>query len=189
MAICAWLSGANLGLAGTTLERVQYYPELNLLSIWGGRGDDRIEVALAKDSSVLLNGVPLSKLGIPLKAIPVVAVHGGEGNDILISRGIPVAALNGGDGKDIVVWDDGEGGFDRAVRGDDVVLCSSQETQFAFGGGGLDILIANTGGDRDAVLGGLGRDVLIGGRGADTQSDEVFGDLGNDWIVGGTGQD
>jgi Ca2+-binding RTX toxin-like protein len=200
MAACACLGAMSNGFAAgdedilvagkTTYDSIRYDPKINLLTIAGGSGDDRIEVELAKDGGVLLNGISLAKLGVHLERIPVLAVHGGGGNDILVSRGFPLAVMNGGDGKDILVWDNGDREFDRATLGDDVLLWNSPETEFAYGGAGLDVLIANTGGDRDVVFGNLGRDVLIGGSGVDRLGDDdVIGGWGNDWISGGTGQD
>ena len=194
-----WLAAVNDGFAAgdedilvgglTTYDGIQYDPKINLLTIAGGSGDDRIEVALAKDGSISLNGVSLARLGVRLEGIPVVAIHGGDGNDILISHGLPLAFISGGDGKDVLVWDNTDFKFDRAAYGEDVLLWNSPEIESAYGGAGLDILIANTGGDRDAVFGNLGRDVLVGGSGADTLDDDIVGGWGNDWISGGTGQD
>ena len=195
----AWLGAVSNGFAAagedllvggqTTYDRIRYDPTINLLTIAGGREDDRIEVALTEDGGVLLNGISLAKLGIRIEGIPVVAIHGGGGNDILISHRLPLAVMNGGDGKDTLVWDNSDREFDRATYGENLLLWNAPETEFAYGGAGLDILIGNTGGDRDAVFGNLGRDVLIGGSGADTLDDEVIGGWGNDWIVGGTGRD
>jgi len=199
MAACACLGAMSNGFAGgdedlliggqTTFDQIEYDPKANLLTIAGGRGDDRIEVTLAKDGGVLINGTAVAKLGIRVEGIPVVALYGGGGNDILIARDIPLAIMNGGNGKDVLVWDNGDGEFDRATYGEDVLLWNSPETVFAYGGAGLDILIGNTGGDRLTVIGHQGRDVLIGGSGADHLDDEIVGGWGNDWISGGTGQD
>jgi Ca2+-binding RTX toxin-like protein len=183
IAASTWLGAMNNGVAAggediliggqTTYDRIRYDPMANLLTIAGGRGDDRIEVALAEDGSVCLNGVSLLKLGIRLEGIPVVAISGGGGNDILISRRLPLATMNGGDGKDLLVWDNGDGEFQRATYGEDLLLwnANASGTKPAYGGAGLDILIGNTGGDRDA------------------SDDDIIGGWGNDWISGGTGQD
>jgi Ca2+-binding RTX toxin-like protein len=199
MAACACLGAMSNGFASggddiliggqTTFDTIRYDPNANLLAVAGGRGDDRIEVVLTADGSVLLNGIPLAKLGICLERIPVVALHGGGGNDILIVRQFPQVAMNGGDGRDTLVWDNGDREFDRATYGDDVLLWNAPEMVFAYGGAGLDVLIGNTGGDRIGVIGHQGRDVLVGGSGADNLDADLIGGWGNDWIVGGTGQD
>src|SRR5688500_8507170 len=103
MAASAWLGAVSDGFAAggediliggqTTYDRIRYDPTINLLTIAGGREDDRIEVALTEDGGVLLNGVSLAKLGIRIEGIPVVAVHGGGGNDILTSHRLPLAFL------------------------------------------------------------------------------------------------
>jgi Ca2+-binding RTX toxin-like protein len=181
IAASAWLGAISNGFAAsgedilfggqTTYDRIRYDPTANLLTIAGGGGDDQIEVALAEDGGVFLNGISLLKLGIRMKSIPVVAIHGGGGNDILIARGFPLAIMNGGDGKDLLIWDNNDLEFDRATYGEDVLLWNAPETKFAYGGAGLDILIGNTGGDREA------------------SDDDIIGGWGNDWISGGTGQD
>lgn len=196
VATSAWLATGTSGLATggddlliagqTSFDTIQYDPTINLLTIAGGRGDDRIEVALTKEG-VRVNGVAIARPGFRIAVIPVVAIHGGGGNDVLVARGFPLVAMNGGDGRDTLVWDHGDSPFNRTTQGDDVLLWNTSE--FATGGAGLDILIANTGGDRDAISGNLGRDVLLGGAGADAAGEVIFGDLGNDWIVGGTGRD
>ena len=199
IASCAWLGSMSNGFAAgdedllvggqTTYDSIRYDPTANLLTIAGGRGDDRIEVALTEDGGVSLNGVSLAKLGIQMKAIPLVAIHGGGGNDILIACRLPLAVMNGGDGKDMLVWENSDREFDRATHGEDVLLWNATDTEVAYGGGGLDILIANTGGDRNVDFGNLGRDVLIGGSERESSDDDVIGGWGNDWISGGTGQD
>jgi len=199
IATCACLGAMNNGFATggddiliggqTTFDTIRYDPKANLLTIAGGSGDDRIEAALTKDGGVTVNGISLAKLGIRTVGIPVVALQGWDGNDILISRGLPLAAMNGGDGKDTLVWDNGEGEFERATFGEDVLLWNAPETVFAYGGAGLDILIGNTGGDRLDFIGHQGRDLLVGGLGADNLDNDVIGGWGSDWISGGTGQD
>jgi Ca2+-binding RTX toxin-like protein len=173
----------------TTYDGIRYDPEANLLTIVGGRGDDRIEVALAEDGGILVNGISMSKLGIRIPGVPVVAVYGGGGNDILIARRLPVAVMNGGDGNDMLVWDNSDGEFNRATYGEDLVVWNASSTERAFGGAGLDVLIGNTGGDRDECCGGLGQDDLVGGNTGSGPSSSRIGDLGNDWLVGGTGRD
>jgi hypothetical protein len=194
---CAWLGAMSNGFAAggedlliggqTTFDRIHYDPKVNLLTVVGGRGDDWIEVALTKDGGVTLNGVSLAKMGIRMEGIPVVAIHGGGGNDILISHRLPLAVMNGGDGRDVLVWENGDGAFDRATYGGDVLLWNGPKTEFAFGGAGLDILIANTGGDRDAVFESLGQDIVDGSE--RDSLDDPIGGWGSDWISGGTGQD
>lgn len=172
----------------TTYDRIQYDSKANLLTIAGGPGDDWIEVALTDDGGVSLNGTSLAKLGIRFAGTPLVAVYGGDGNDVLISRRLPLAVMNGGDGKDLLVWENSDREFDNAAYGADVLLWNAPETKNSYGGAGLDILIANTGGDRDAVFEDLSNDLIDGSEGA-SQGDDVIGGWGNDWIVGGTGQD
>jgi Ca2+-binding RTX toxin-like protein len=178
MAAMGWLGTMGNGIAGeensliarpTSPAKIQYDPKANLLTVEGGNGDDRIEVALAEDGDVFLNGISLAKLGIRLEGVPLVAIQGGAGNDILIARRLPLAAMNGGDGKDILAWDNGDCEFERTTYGEDVLIWNQPVAEGSYGGVGLDILIANTGEDR--------------------LDDEPFGDLGNDWISGGTGRD
>src|SRR5688572_29315356 len=99
MAATAWLTAATSGFATggddlliagqTSFDTIQYDPTLNLLTIVGGRQDDRIEVALTTEG-VRVNGVVIAKLGFRTAAIPVVAIHGGGGNDVIIARDLPL---------------------------------------------------------------------------------------------------
>src|SRR5262245_3426573 len=130
-----WLGTLSDGFAGggqdlliggqTAYEKIQYDPSVNLLTIVGGQGDDWLEVVLAKDGGVFLNGISLAKLGIRLQGVPVVAMYGGGGNDVLIARRFPLAALNGGTGKDVLVWDNSDRAFERATNGEDVLLSNT----------------------------------------------------------------
>src|SRR5262245_52142074 len=132
IAASAWLGAISNGFAAvgedvligglTSYDTIQYDRLANRLTIAGGSGDDRIEVALTEDGDVSLNGISLAKLGLPIKGIPVVVVHGGGGNDILISHRLPLAVMNGGDGKDTLIWDNSDRKFDVAAYGEDVLL-------------------------------------------------------------------
>lgn len=196
IAASAWLGTLNNGFASTTgedlliggqtsFDEIQYDAQLNLLKIAGGKGDDRIEVALADDGGILINGISAAKLGLRLPGIPLVAIQGGGGNDVLIAGRLPFAAMNGGDGEDILVWDNSDREFDRAVDGNDLLLWNDGDDGAVYGGAGLDVLIGNTGADRDQSFGDLGNDWIVGGTGQDS----IVGGWGNDWISGGTGQD
>ncbi len=107
-------------------------------------------------------------------------VHGGGGNDILLS-GRGNDELRGGRGDDVLV---GGAGEDKLYGGsnDDLLI----------GGVGMDTLSGGSG--KDTVSGGLGDDVLMGGRGDDlliagAGDDIAHGGSGDDILYGGAGQD
>ena len=126
------------------------------------------------------------------KQTPILAVHGGGGSDFIIGHQIPMLALNGGPGEDILIWDHAgteeksgtqdinigvgelqectisksmDGSFHEATYAGDLILWNESVDggESVFAGAGLDILIGNTGGDRDAIYVNLGEDWLVGG--------------------------
>jgi len=161
----------------------------SLLVVFGNEKDNRIEVAQKDDGSLFLNGNPIvvGDLRLTVKNTAAVAIHGGAGNDILIGHHLPQVALCGGEDEDLLVWDNGSGDFLTDYYGRDQLVWNSPDDSAAGGGGGLDILIGNTGGDRlsgdlgnDWIVGGTGRDSAYGGWGNDLlQADDVLGATGN----------
>ncbi len=134
-----------------------------------------------------------------------VTLEGGGGNDLLlggaggdwISGGAGVDTLVAGAGDDVLIVDasdiliDGGDGLDMVlVEGVDGVTLdlASTNVEFAFGGGGDDLLTVSGDlvSDSGAVLFGAGgNDVLSGGGGADV----LNGGVGADQLFGGDGDD
>ena len=102
--------------------------------------------------------------------VTVNAIHGTQGNDILVD-----------DGTGIIY---GEGGGDQisGLAGDDYLDGGAGEDRL-FGGDGNDTLVG--GSDGDLIYGGTGNDGLAGGSG----NDVLYGEAGNDQIRGGSGND
>lgn len=146
-----------------------YDPQYHWLTVVGDERDNRIKVSLAADGAILVNGnrIDLSKFCSNCKTPPAVAIAGGGGKDVLVSDHLPYAAMSGGDGVDLLIWINSEEPMSGDIDGNDYIYWNRGSGIPAYGGAGIDVLIANTGGDRLLDI----------------------GDLGNDWIVGGTGRD
>lgn len=159
----------------------------------------RIDGALhLNDGNDLLDG----RLGIILGAI-----HGGSGDDTLLS-GAAAETLLGGDGRD---WMDGGAGADSLLGGaGDNLLFAGTGNDSLTGEDGHDEMHGEAGddwlvGDRgnDSLAGGDGADTLVGGDGDDTleggdgddlleawdDRDQVSGGAGNDTIIAWGGDD
>lgn len=167
---------------------IAYDAESNLLLVQGDDSDNSIEIAHGIDGSVrfISSSIERSELVLQFRTTPLVAIHGGGGDDVIVGRRIPVLVLNGGGGNDTLVWDNGGESYQADAYAGDMVMWSDSKDGdgSVYGGAGLDVLIGNTGGDR-IEFGDLGNDWLVGGTGRG----DIVGGWGNDWISGGTGTD
>jgi Ca2+-binding RTX toxin-like protein len=154
------------------------------LEIDGTAGKDHI-VLRAKRGQLLItnNGVRTSH---SLADVPLIRVHGGEGNDMLIAKiGVPPCLLDGGDGNDVLR---GNNGNDTLTGGDgNDFLFAGLETNIVIGGTGDDHLIGSAG--TNLLDGGEGNDILRAGRGdhvliAGNGLDKLTAARGNDLLIG-----
>ena len=133
----------------------------------GGDGNDTLDARASLNWSVL---------------------HGGAGNDVLLSRG---GYLDGEDGDDTLIGGDGYAEL-HGGAGNDVLMGGSQFNDL-YGGDGNDTLTAGAGGGK--LRGEAGNDVLDGGTG--TNWVYLYGGLDNDTLIlrlsgylnGGAGDD
>jgi hypothetical protein len=79
-------------------------------TLWvdGADGDDVIELSVAADGSLLVNGgdVPIDGGLASLATTRAIVVDGGDGHDVLIDATGLGAELRGGWGMDLLLWDD-----------------------------------------------------------------------------------
>jgi serralysin len=129
------------------------------LQFYLGDGVDRIDFAAADAAPRGLGGYAV--------------IHGGPGNDVLVSSGAEY--LWGDDGNDTI------SGSDNRKRGNRLLGGPGNDT--IRGGAGPDLIYGNSGQDR--IVGGTGNDQLFGGPGADV----IYGNSGNDHIEGGASKD
>lgn len=115
-------------------------------------------------------------------------IVGTQGNDRLI----------GTDGDDVIValggddFVDGKGGDDRICLGPGGRYNFDNQTEWAKGGPGDDLISGGRG--SDLIIGGSGSDLILGGGGRDRLygeqgRDRILGGKGNDYLNGGNGDD
>lgn len=115
-------------------------------------------------------------------------VSGGKGNDFLIGDA-GKDTLRGGDGRDWATasLDSGTAAFTIDLAGKTIKSSYGTDTlssiENAYGGGGRDFLLGNSG--ANALAGADGKDTLLGGGGADT----LWGGGAKDFLTGGAGKD
>ena len=179
--------------------------DLASISIDGGKGNDRIDIASSiTGSATITGGAGNDRIHGGGGADTITGdagndwLWGGDGDDLLdagagndhlfgelgsdqLLAGAGNDALDGGEGNDIL---DGGAGHDqlRGGLGDDQL----------FGGAGKDLIYGNDGNDfldggddKDHLLGGNGDDTLAGGAG----NDQLDGGAGTNLLDGGEGTD
>lgn len=145
-------------------------------------------------------------------------IHGGLGDDVIVTTGAAATTIFGGEGNDDITTDS-ENAIIHGGNGDDgIFVGSTQGTSVIYGGTGDDsITVYNqaivsggagddsiatdifddkvSGGDgNDDISTGGGNDIIYGGAGDDTidagdGNDIIVGGTGNDILWGGEGQD
>ncbi len=184
----------NLGITGPQDTGDGWDTLLNIESIYGSSGDDRITGGAGGDTlyGETDNG-PGGDVGNDI-------IHGGDGNDYIVG-GRGVNHLNGGAGDDYIYgldsfvgtlrntaegenFIDGGDGADRitGANGDDHILGGDGDDRID-GAGGLSWIQGGAG--NDAVWGGNDTDVVDGGAG----DDGLNGMAGDDMLTGGEGSD
>lgn len=196
--------------------------ETEIFGVWGdtlhvgGTSDnDRVIVTQLNDPDLVR--VRLNSDVYTLNKQPVIAFHGGEGNDYLLGYTDTSFEFHGGPGDDYLAGgelDDelfGDAGNDRILAGEgnnfldggpgddrlyartgDDILLGGPGSDMLYGDGGNDFLDGGEGDDQ--LSGGLGNDILLGGAGNDYLNgyyghDLLLGGLGNDQMTGGAGND
>ncbi len=159
-------------VVNSTVVATRSSSQLQIIRIYGGRGNDVISVNLGSQWSRVR-----------------VIVYGGDGNDS-ITGGPGTDTMFGGRGNDSM---DGQAGDDWLFGGSgDDLLAGDAGSDYLFGQTGNDVLVGGLGADalygqagNDELSGGFENDVLSGGGGADV----LRGGGGADQLDGGRSRD
>ena len=177
-----------------------------LLTVKGGKGDDRVRVRCGADANVKVNGRDPWNGPAPCARITEVDALTRGGDDRVDLSGVDAsfgqtnlsgfghgtgAAAKLGTGNDTYVGSPTAFNLALGGSGNDRILGGALRDQLI--GGADDDLIRGLGG-ADLLLGGPGADRIVGGPGDDLISgnrddDSLFGGLGADFIGGGAGDD
>lgn len=155
--------------------------------IWGGAGDDRLDMRAVTGISWGADGGGVSLSGfagddVLVGTSGVDGLGGGRGNDRLIGLA-GNDSLNGEDGNDVL--DAGAGNDRLDGRDGNDRLLGGAGNDWLYAGRGNDVLSGGPG--RDALEGFYGDDVMNGGPGPDSFTDfrgtnVARGGAGRDWI-------
>jgi len=151
-------------------------PGLTSFTVWGKRGNDRIDA----------RGIPVVA-PLPID-IPLIAyggdhsdsIYGGTARDILRGDG-GTDFIRGGNGNDVIYG--GSGGDALFGESGNDYIRGGPDNDYIRGGSGVNILVGDSGNDR--IYGGPQRDYIFGGTGGD----RLHGNGGNDYIRGGGSKD
>ena len=180
-------------LAGVFLD-----PATDVLTMFGGSGDDDIQTAMVDSNTFSVSITGVTPTEFELSEVASMVFIGFAGNDLL-SNTTPISAqmlgnggndqifggsggdrINGGPGDDVLFGRDG----------DDVMLGVSGDDEI-HGEAGNDKIYGSLTGTND-ITGGVGDDILFGGNVADTidggnDVDQIFGLAGDDILMSGAG--
>jgi Ca2+-binding RTX toxin-like protein/cyclophilin family peptidyl-prolyl cis-trans isomerase len=188
---------SRISSSGTS-ETVDFSTPLGSLTIFGGAGNDTINVGDLESGAfpTTVDG------GSGNDAITGSAagdlLRGGSGNDTL-SGGAGADTLSGEDDNDLLNGDDGADVINGGTGNDSIHAGAGADRVFAGGGndqvdgGAGDDLLFGDGGS-DTISGADGLDLIRGGSGADelfgdSDNDTLFGEQGFDTVSGGDGDD
>lgn len=157
------------------------------VSIWDTGGNDKIDYAGSRDSTIDLRP---ATLGYERGGGGYISGAKGIAGGFTIAAGVVIENAKSAGGNDTLI---GNGANNRLVAGagsdkvrgaaGDDEIRGGRGADHLFGGNGDDHVLAGAGADK--MKGGSGNDHLVGNAGADT----IFGGGGNDRIQGGGGND
>jgi Ca2+-binding RTX toxin-like protein len=198
-ALPAALAGALILGPGAAEAKVRSSVSGHLLTVRGGKGDDRVAVACSSLGQVKVNGRDPRTGAIACASVSEVDAVTGAGNDRVNLAGVGTATGFGQ--RDLTGFGTGTGAAAVLGRGNDRYIGGVSAFNLVLGGVGSDRL---RGGDlrddlqggaaNDKINGGGGRDVILGNDGADdlgggAGDDLVSGNAGDDLLNGGDGAD
>jgi Ca2+-binding RTX toxin-like protein len=135
---------------------------MDVVSVFGSDGDDRLFVAGGGGASVVTGGAAAVRVSGAEPSVDQLVLYGLAGRDELNATALPAnvinLTLNGGSGDDVLLGSQGP----DLLRGDDDndTLDGQGGADFLLGGAGHDRLIWNPGGDSDLMEGQDGDDVI-----------------------------
>ncbi len=152
----------------------------HLLTVRGGKADDRVAVACSQ-GVVKVNGKDPRSGPVACSRISEVDALTGAGNDRVNLAGVGTAA--GFKQRELPGFGTGTGAAAQLGRGNDRYVGGASAFNLVLGGAGSERLFG--GGLRDDLQGGADDDRINGGDGTDV----ILGNAGNDRLGGGAGDD
>ena len=154
----------------TAYGYTQSYSVSNKIIVYGGEGDDVIDLSGITNSAITYD------------------IDGGAGNDtIILAQTAGAAMIKGGSGDDHITAGAGADVIYGGAGNDTIDAGDGNNLVFAddgkIGEDGLTLKASNFGGGADVVTGGAGDDVIFGGAG----NDQLGGGDGNDVLIGDGG--